>query len=269
MASIEFIKKRIAGKEAEIEKLQKKLVRIQKAKDSNWENNPYYYHESDLVSTNKELDQARKSLAGYQDQLSKETEKADSRNIQVILDFLDAWKAESFEYYHKVLPQYIADTNAKNERDSKHADDWNSGKIRKMSKEERKEYQEAHRSADQAYYSKWSWFFTYVHAKYTRMNPDADIFEKAIIKVDYSIDDEKLKKDLDDEANRKYDFIIERTNAIVGQITDASYLYIGKSGELNGFIIGTRGKAEVETIGAGGYNIQRFHFRTLIKPYNR
>ena len=74
----------------------------------------------------------------------------------------------------------------------------------------------------------------------------------------------KLEKDLDEEANRKYDFIIERTNAIVGEITDASDLEVGAKQDLNGYITGTRGRAKVQTIGAGGYNIQCFHFRTLI-----
>ena len=74
-----------------------------------------------------------------------------------------------------------------------------------------------------------------------------------------------MKKDIHNERERKYDFIIERTNAIVGQITDASGLHIS-GGELNGIVDGTRGSAKINTIGAGGYNIQRYHFRTLIKP---
>lgn len=74
----------------------------------------------------------------------------------------------------------------------------------------------------------------------------------------------RLKKDLDEEANRKYDFIIERTNAIVGKITDAGMLKIGAKGDLNGYIKGEKATAKVQTIGAGGYNIQCYHFRTLI-----
>ena len=46
---------------------------------------------------------------------------------------------------------------------------------------------------------------------------------------------------------------------------DASYLSI-KNVNLNGYIIGKDGKATVETIGAAGYNIQIYHYRTLIKP---
>ena len=57
---------------------------------------------------------------------------------------------------------------------------------------------------------------------------------------------------------------LKEINAIVGTITDARGLYVGNKGELNGIVIGDRGRARIETIGAGGYNIQCFHFRTLI-----
>ena len=74
-----------------------------------------------------------------------------------------------------------------------------------------------------------------------------------------------LNKELEQEKNRKYDFIIERTNKIVGQITDATGLRVGAKADLSGYIFGTRGKAHVETIGAGGHSVQCFHYRTLIK----
>ena len=45
-----------------------------------------------------------------------------------------------------------------------------------------------------------------------------------------------------------------RVSRVTGEILDASYLSI-KEGNLNGYIIGKDGNAEVETIGAGGYMI--------------
>lgn len=59
--------------------------------------------------------------------------------------------------------------------------------------------------------------------------------------------------------------LMARINKVVGNIKDASGLYIGDKGEINGFIVGDSGRAKVETISAGGYNIQCFHFRTLVK----
>lgn len=37
-------------------------------------------------------------------------------------------------------------------------------------------------------------------------------------------------------------------------------------GRLNGVIQGTKASVSVESVFAGGYNIQRLHVRTLVKP---
>lgn len=255
MASIEFIQKRIEGKEKEIAKLQKKLERIQKAKDSNWEKNPYYYHESDLKYTQRDLDTAIKSLDGYKAQLATEEEKSASRNIQVILDFLEEWKVKSFDYYVEMFPKYL---EAYGELQKIKDDYWNTwGEWRSDKRNEFPDMQSYRDARTNARYERdnkealfrqtWGWIAPYVSSD--------------------GIREEALRKDLDREAERKYDFIIERTNAIVGQIVDASDLRIANNGELNGVVIGTKGNATIDTIGAGGYNIQRFHFRTLIKPW--
>ena len=73
-----------------------------------------------------------------------------------------------------------------------------------------------------------------------------------------------LDKTLEEEKKAKLADLIGRINAVVGTIRDASRLYIAENGNINGTVIGTEGKAKVETIGAGGYNIVCFHFRTLI-----
>ena len=78
--------------------------------------------------------------------------------------------------------------------------------------------------------------------------------------------EQELNDLLDKEEKAKIFDLIRRVTKVVGTITDASGLSIGyQNGELNGIVIGTDGKAEVETIGAGGWNIQIFHYRVLVK----
>lgn len=249
MATIEFITKRIEGKEKELAKLQKKMERIRKAEASNWENNPYWYSERDIRITERDIELAQKALKDYQDQLTTETEKANSRNIQVIIDFLNEWKARVRESYTNALPNYLEARYEYYKVDREYCDWFNSKCWWSEDKEERarqlKEKDRERKAAQNKFYKAWNWFTPYLEYNDT---------------INY----DKLDKDLQKEADAKYDDIIERTNEITGTITDASSLYIGAKGDLNGYIIGERGKAKVETIGAGGYNIQCYHFRTLI-----
>lgn len=247
MASIEFIQKRIEGKEKELDKLTKKLARIRKAESFNWDDdhNPYYYNERDLRICLKDIKAAEESLAKYKAQLVAETEKAGSRNVKVILDFIEGWKIRVRDYYRITLPKYVEARDEWYRKDKAHCDWYNNGGWRDPNK---KEIEKQYRKDAAEFMEAWHGFAAYVIGKHGSEE----------------IDMEKLNKELDQEGNRKYDFIIERTNEIVGQITDAGNLRIGEKGDLNGYIIGTKGTAKVQTIGAGGYNIQCFHFRTLI-----
>lgn len=58
--------------------------------------------------------------------------------------------------------------------------------------------------------------------------------------------------------------LINRTKAIVGNVTNWEHLRYGVAG-LDGIVYGDKGKASVNTIVAGGYNIQRRHYRVLVK----
>ena len=62
--------------------------------------------------------------------------------------------------------------------------------------------------------------------------------------------------------------LIRRVEGITGEITDWSGVHatIGTHGfsVLNGYVIGKEGRARVESITAGGYNIQRLHVRVLV-----
>lgn len=62
--------------------------------------------------------------------------------------------------------------------------------------------------------------------------------------------------------------LVNRCKEKVGTVTDWRNVHptLGNHGcTLNGFVIGTNGRAEVESVLAGGYNIQRLHIRTLVK----
>lgn len=243
MASIEYIQKRIEGKEKEINKLEKKLERILKAQASNWEVNPYYYDERDIKCTKRDIEVATQTLNKYKADLETAQQKAESRNVKVIVDFLEDWKAKTREFYIESVDGFVEALKLWYKQDREYREWWNRER-RNATIEERKAKREEHDQHKESFTKRWGWMTPYMEG--------------------YRINEEKLDKDLKEEANRKYDFIIERTNAIVGTITDASNLYIGMDAELNGYIIGENGKAKVQTIGAGGWNIQRYHFRTLI-----
>lgn len=76
-----------------------------------------------------------------------------------------------------------------------------------------------------------------------------------------------IRKFYEQDAKAKIIDLMNRISIVVGEITDASGLFIGKTGGIEGLIRGTIGVARIETIGAGGYNIQCFHYRTLVHKY--
>lgn len=66
------------------------------------------------------------------------------------------------------------------------------------------------------------------------------------------------------EAARKKKQLEIKIKKEVGNITKVS-LMIGMDGSLNGYVEGELGKVTINTIDAGGYNIQRYHYRVLVK----
>lgn len=250
MASREFLEKRIIGKEKAIEKLEKKLIRIRKAESTGWEVNPYYYTERDIIRTEKDIIVEKKALEKYKKQLKEYIEKDNSRHIKVIIDFLDNWKKEVENFYKDNVDNWIKTLDEYHNKNSIRVEFFNRNRnkidteIYKNMVEEEKMAKEQHK--------KFNFLNRYMERK----------------QGNYILDNNLLSKYLEEECKRKYDFIIEKTNKIVGQIINADNLSIGEKGDLNGYIIGTKGKANVRTIGAGGYNIQCYHFRTLINKAN-
>ena len=259
MATKEFIQKRIEGKQREIAKLTAKLERINKAEATGWEVNPYGYYESDKKWALRDLADAQEVLAEYQAKLIKAEEKEASRNVPAITEFLNNWKTRMTEFYNKRFSQYPA-AQKQFEEDMKpyQMNYFQESKFRRENPEGWRTWSNEKKRIKGLFEARFGCLEPYIERKY---NPDTHMCDM------WELDADKLEKDLQAEWERKYDFIIDRTNEIVGKITDASNLTIGNKDDLNGYIIGTKGTAKVQTIGAGGYNIQCFHFRTLINPW--
>lgn len=73
--------------------------------------------------------------------------------------------------------------------------------------------------------------------------------------------DEILEKD----AKSRIAKLIAKVEKKAGKIVDARDLYFGSDGTLNGIVVGEKETVRVETILAGGYNIQCLHYRVLVK----
>lgn len=281
MASIEFLNERISKAQEKIEKkentivkksalIEKKLALIEKTADEHerrWLDYDVRSLTEDIERGKKEISEIRASLDKYIEQKNAELEKAASRNVPAIINFLENWKRRMFDYYNLGLePCYKMKAELKalvlNLRNYRYCTDEYEEALKPYSLL-KDEYDEKTCGTfeDVEFINRWGKpdkkrvKVTEGEWEYLRPYDCYDSYEQGAA---------KLNADLRDEANRKYDFIIERVNAICGKITDASGLKVGAKGDLNGNIIGERGTAHVQTIGAGGYNIQCFHFRTLV-----
>lgn len=269
---IESLKKRIEAKRVEIDKIQKRIQKLESKrtkeayiKEYSWiYGNSRSFEEAkkfaedndrlpiedayndyikqldgDIKSANKDLSDAQSTLDKYQNQIEDQTSKEGTRNIKVILDFLKDWK----ERVYKIYEEAIEDCFRMQEELKSLVGKEGYSNLYKEYKRNLSTYKDEYGYKREGL---WSFISPYI----SRYNSSSECLNK-------------IKKDLDDEANRKYDFIVKRVNELVGDIQDASDLSVGNKGDLNGFIEGTNGTVHIQTVEAGGYNKQIFHFRTL------
>ena len=82
-----------------------------------------------------------------------------------------------------------------------------------------------------------------------------------------TLTDEQIHNQNEQEAKALILDLYYRVRKITGEITDWSYIRATQGTQgmtvLNGIVIGKEGKCNIESILAGGYNIQRLHVRVL------
>lgn len=102
-----------------------------------------------------------------------------------------------------------------------------------------------------------------------------EFFKRGYTGADYEfrhVTDEKIHDDNTRDAKALILDLYSRVKDITGEVTDWSGIHAtqGTGGftVLNGSVIGKEGRARVESILAGGYNIQRLHVRVLVHEIN-
>ncbi len=271
----EQLKERIQKSEVKIAKIEKRIKKWQDAqcekdflKTDGWllnmgRDKEYLYSEY-IKNCNKELDyavqdlhDAQLTLEKYKNMLALEDAKAnefENNRIIVIWNFLLNYKEQVAEYIRNnmdVLNEYY--------KVNSQMCDWHNNNAYKvyngeLSKEEyNRVYNELREREKELEES--------IHP-YTKLVSKYDGYKQP-----HTVDEEKLEEILLKDCKARYFQLVNEVTEITGIITDADNLHIS-GGELNGIIIGEKGKAKVQTFSAGGWNVQCYHYRTKVSKVN-
>lgn len=187
--------------------------------------------EREIKYANQDLTDAKNTLAKYIIALEEKDNYEAEEKIQVIVEFLERWKANAKNWY-------IENGNLLMELRAHQNEEFDKWKL------------------ETGYKS----FYNFSQEYYSTING----LTKELVSGN-KMDVGRLETYLNKEVEAKYKDLVLRVTKVVGLIEDASGLTIGnQGGEINGIVKGQKGVCEVRTISAGGYNIQCFHYRVLI-----
>lgn len=241
----EVLQERIQKKEKAIQKLEKKIVTISnlssqelidacksknrdlyKQHQGEVEENNRYYSGYDLWNAYRDLEESQETLKKYKNQLEVELQKEQSLNG---------------------LPEIF------NELQEMLIKSWDEFDIARRDK-----IKSAVKELDGLEYNEWKIQRRLLIERYGLS------YEDKANETNEHIHQENVKS----AKNIVLD-LIDRVSSKTGKITSYDNLHLASNNGgfsiLNGYIIGENGKAKVESVLAGGYNIQRLHIRVLVK----
>lgn len=231
--------------------------------------------ESDIKGAIEKLEDARRILANWQEKLGAQVSRdafIEANAPQVIKDFLEKWKAEAIVYFRQRRIDFI-EYRKKIRQEEREA---RLEALRTLPELERaREIYKDREPSDSDLLNLWprqavEEFLKERYLDYRSIREKLAAHTDAITNKLLEFRDEAereawLEKTMDEEKKAKLAELIGRINKVVGTITDASALSIGGKGDINGIVVGTEGRALVETFGVAGYNIVCYHYRTTIR----
>ncbi len=193
-------------------------------------------------------------------------EKVIYPSIIEIESFLEKWKVEVKKFYLNLFDQYLEEKSKKYEITKENLEsvvDW-YGKREFSDEEIEKILLEFN---TKMYFYKIQKLESNIHYSNFRIWKEKLTQEQLRLCERYS--HEQYRQSLEDylikEVDKKRENLFKSIDKKVGMIKQVQFIKIGSDGELNGTFVGETGKVNVNTIYAGGYNVQCLHFRFLIK----
>lgn len=205
----------------------------------------------EAYSAYRDLAEAKYILNKYLVQLDKVSNFEEKEKIEIIWNFLQEWKKKAYQFYVDNVKLY-------SELYNKREEEWEKYKESDIGKNKIKYYTNSVGKVD--------WYSLKIHWERSYYSEVSSLTKNITInRSSGKFDENKLNKILDKDVQYKYEDFINRIKEKAGTIQDVSHLKMAANGVINGVVIGDKHSVEVETILAGGYNIQVLHYRVLVK----
>lgn len=248
-----------------------------------------------VQSYKDKIAEEEKKVADRKASIESHTTCVNGKDVNVIIEFLNNWENKVTEHLMMVFDRYVNE-----------ADEWYKANISDTAEykfehvyygTDRDEIERLWATSEYVkYYPTWKEYDLKGYSN-RRENPcyneindilksKYDTYEmifstktiekyaKTLHKPNRETYEKNMRTAIAKEKDRKYDQLIDDVEYICGTIIDMTHIKVGAKGDLEGYVIGTNGEAELWTTGCGGFNEnvvvnvkhgQCFHFRFYVR----